>query len=101
MLDQGVILWGMHAGRTGDADHVFLHTSFAAIGWPGMGDLSALQPTREAFGNMPEARCSNNDVISRTRQSLQDSAALCVPGSSPANCAFRGLMRFCGRSQDD
>jgi restriction system protein len=42
-------LWGIHAGKTGDADRLFLKDNCIAIGWPKMGDLSALKPTRDAF----------------------------------------------------
>ena len=42
-------VWGIHAGRTGDADTLFLKNGVVALGWPHMGDLSALANTREAF----------------------------------------------------
>lgn len=42
-------LWGIHAGRTGDADALFLKQSCVAIGWEAMGDLSRLSADREAF----------------------------------------------------
>jgi restriction system protein len=38
-------LWGIHAGRTGDADSLFLKKNCVAVGWTKMGDLSALKPT--------------------------------------------------------
>lgn len=41
--------WGIQAGRTGDADSLFLHRGVVAIGWEKMGDLSKLPPDREAF----------------------------------------------------
>ncbi len=41
--------WGIHAGRTGDADTFFLKKSCVAIGWPEIGNLSALPADREAF----------------------------------------------------
>lgn len=44
-----VTIWGLHAGRTGDADTLFLKKNFIAIGWAPMGDLSAIASTREAF----------------------------------------------------
>jgi len=43
------IVWGLHAGKTGDADIVFLGKSFVALGWPKVGDLSSLPNDREAF----------------------------------------------------
>ena len=42
-------LWGIHAGRTGDADTLFLHKKVVAIGWHEMGDLSQLAGDRETF----------------------------------------------------
>ena len=42
-------LWGIHAGRTGNADSLFLQQRCIAIGWAEMGDLSRIAPDREAF----------------------------------------------------
>jgi len=42
-------LWGIHAGRTGDAERLFLKENRIGIGWDKVGDLSKLGPTREAF----------------------------------------------------
>ncbi len=42
-------VWGIHAGRTGDAHSLFLSKNVVAIGWHEIGDLSAIQPSREAF----------------------------------------------------
>lgn len=44
-----VNLWGIHAGKTGDADSLFLNKNRIAVGWLKMGDLAALKPDREAF----------------------------------------------------
>lgn len=41
--------WGIHAGRTGDADSLFLKGGCVAIGWSKLGDLSKLPADREAF----------------------------------------------------
>jgi restriction system protein len=49
MNDQDVTLWGIHGGRTGDADSLFLKKNVVAIGWHAMGDLSKLPPDRDAF----------------------------------------------------
>ena len=49
MRETETILWGIHAGRTGDADTLFLKSNCIAIGWAKMGDLSALKPDRDAF----------------------------------------------------
>lgn len=42
-------IWGIHGGRTGDADTLFLKKSIIAIGWAKLGDLSMLGASREAF----------------------------------------------------
>jgi len=42
-------IWGIHAGRTGDADALFLKQGCIAIGWAAMDDLSVLSADREAF----------------------------------------------------
>jgi len=49
MTEQDVTLWRIHGGKTGDADSLFLKKGFIAIGWANMGDLSTLEPNREAF----------------------------------------------------
>ncbi len=43
------ILWGIHAGKTGDADSLFLHKKVIAIGWREMGDLNKIAADRDAF----------------------------------------------------
>ncbi len=42
-------MWGIHAGRTGDAEKLFLDHGLIALGWPKLGDLGSLTPDREAF----------------------------------------------------
>jgi restriction system protein len=42
-------VWGVHGGRTGDADTLFLKKGYVAIGWSKIGNLGALAPDREAF----------------------------------------------------
>jgi restriction system protein len=41
--------WGIHAGKTGDADELFLKKNCIALGWAKMGNLASLAPDREAF----------------------------------------------------
>jgi restriction system protein len=48
-VDADATVWGIHAGKTGDADSLFLKHGCVAIGWPKMGDLSQLKAEREAF----------------------------------------------------
>lgn len=43
-----VPIWGIHAGRTGDADSLFLQSKVVAIGWEEFGDLTKWK-TREEF----------------------------------------------------
>ena len=49
MSENESTIWGIHAGRTGDADTLFLKSNCIAIGWAKMGDLALLKPDREAF----------------------------------------------------
>jgi restriction system protein len=49
MADREPIFWGIHAGKTGDADTLFLKGQCVALGWTKMGDLESLKPNREAF----------------------------------------------------
>jgi len=50
MKDYGnATLWGIHGGQTGDADSIFLKKNQVALGWDKMGDLGALEATRDAF----------------------------------------------------
>ena len=43
------VIWGLHGGKTGDADALFLKKNLIGIGWTKMPDLSHLKPDREAF----------------------------------------------------
>jgi restriction system protein len=42
-------IWGIHAGKSGDADSLFLSKNCIGLGWLKMGDLAVLHPSREAF----------------------------------------------------
>jgi restriction system protein len=42
-------IWGIHAGKAGDAASLFLSKSCVALGWHSMGDLSKLAPTRDSY----------------------------------------------------
>src|ERR1051325_629378 len=42
-------IWGIHAGKTGDAHSLFLNKNVVAVGWVEMGDLSPIPPNRDAF----------------------------------------------------
>jgi restriction system protein len=41
-------IWGIHAGRYGEADSLFLKKGYIALGWEKMPDLSTIVPTRDA-----------------------------------------------------
>src|SRR5271168_3622746 len=42
-------IWGIHGGKTGDADSLFLKKNLIGVGWTKIGDLSKLKPDRDAF----------------------------------------------------
>lgn len=42
-------IWGIHAGRTGDADTLFLRKNCVAVGWGKMGNLGPIKADRESF----------------------------------------------------
>jgi restriction system protein len=42
-------IWGIHGGRTGDADTLFLKHNTVALGWTTVGDLSKPKGNRDAF----------------------------------------------------
>lgn len=42
-------IWGIHAGRSGDAHELFLKKDVVAIGWHEVGDLSKIGKDRDAF----------------------------------------------------
>ena len=49
MVTQERTIWGIHGGKTGDADSLFLKKNFVALGWHKCGDLGNLPADREAF----------------------------------------------------
>src|SRR5467141_3768218 len=42
-------IWGIHGGKTGDADSLFLRGHCIALGWAKLGNLGKLPADREAF----------------------------------------------------
>lgn len=48
-------IWGIHAGKTGDADSLFLKKNVVALGWIEMGDIGKFPPDREAFKEQVKA----------------------------------------------
>ncbi|MDQ8206185.1 restriction endonuclease [Coraliomargarita sp. SDUM461003] len=49
MAQENKTLWGIHGGKTGDADSIFLKSKCIALGWDKMPDLSTLGGDREVF----------------------------------------------------
>jgi restriction system protein len=49
MAEAENVIWGIHGGRMGDADDLFLRRHHIAIGWEKIGDLSTLKASRDAF----------------------------------------------------
>lgn len=49
MADKEPVVWGIHAGRTGVADNLFLKKNYIALGWAEMGDLGKLKADRDTF----------------------------------------------------
>lgn len=42
-------IWGIHGGKTGDANSLFFKKDCVAIGWAKIGDLSKIPPDRESY----------------------------------------------------
>ena len=42
-------VWGIHAGKTGDAHSIFIKKNLVALGWHDMGDIGKLPANRDAF----------------------------------------------------
>jgi len=49
MTNPETVVWGIHAGRGGQADELFLGRHCIALGWEELGDLSKLAGDRESF----------------------------------------------------
>jgi len=49
MAPESAVFWGIHAGKRGEADSLFLKGQCIAVGRPKVGDLSAIPSDREAF----------------------------------------------------
>ena len=56
--------WGIHGGRKGEADSIFLREKFVALGWKKLEDLSTLKPDREAFKKIVAAAYPDNKPAS-------------------------------------
>ncbi|HEU4714873.1 MAG TPA: restriction endonuclease [Pyrinomonadaceae bacterium] len=84
-------IWGMHAGKTGDADSLFLHQNRIALGWRNVGDLSGIKPDREAFKNRvgavypdlkPGAKINSASQLFRFVHEMNDGDLVCYPSKA-------------------
>lgn len=71
-------LWGIHAGRRGDADSLFLQKNVVAVGWQELGDITAIGADRiwgrPLFSNcryLMEGRSRLRWVVTRARPAIQ------------------------------
>lgn len=48
-MTRDTVVWGIHGGKTGDADGLFLKKNVVALGWEAMGDLSKIPADKDAF----------------------------------------------------
>lgn len=69
------IVWGIHAGKLGEADTLFLDTNKIALGWSEISDLETIPATRDAF-----------------KQKIKETYPNAKPGSWPNNAGQ--LFRF-------
>jgi hypothetical protein len=46
-------IWGIHAGKTGDAHTLFKENNVMALGWMEMGDLNTANTAPAALSLMP------------------------------------------------
>ena len=49
MMAKDTTIWGIHGGRTGDADTLFLKKDLIALGWLKIPDLGKLKADRESY----------------------------------------------------
>jgi len=52
MSDEDKTIWGIHAGRLGEASSLFLKKSAIAIGWHEMGDITRIRAGRETLKHL-------------------------------------------------
>lgn len=76
-------IWGIHAGKSGNADELFLKQKRIAVGWAKVGDLTTLIPNRDAFKE-------------RVAQAYPAMTAGAIPGSAGQLFRFMHEMK-----QDD
>jgi restriction system protein len=55
-------VWGIHGGRTGDAETLFLRQARIALGCSALSSLANLPPAREAFKQAAAAACPDKKL---------------------------------------
>lgn len=91
MANTDVTIWGIHAGRTGDADTLFLQKNRIALGWHEVGNLSEIAPEREAFKKKianvypamtPGARINSASQLYRFMHEMKAGDLVCYPSKA-------------------
>src|SRR5690606_31745331 len=80
MSSEDSTVWGIHAGKTGDADSLFLNKGNIALGWDQLGNLKELAPNREA----------SKDAVSVTSHGYKPGA---VPVAARQNFRFTHVLK--------
>jgi len=57
-------IWGIHAGRGGEADSLFLKKNVVALAWHELGDLSKINPDRETLKELIKKTYPNKKPMS-------------------------------------
>ena len=91
MMNVERAIWGIHAGKTGDADSLFLQNNRVALGWHEMGDLSGIPAEREAFKNRvarvypemkPGAKINSASQLFRFLHEMKVGDLVCYPSKA-------------------
>jgi len=89
-MDDNITLWGIHAGRSGEAESLFLNKKVIALGWEAIGDLKAIGDNREAFKAYYASKYPDVNAIKQ--------AYLC---KAPSNQVHAGDIVLFYRSKDE
>jgi restriction system protein len=91
MSNSDDVLWGIHAGKTGDADSLFLQKNRIALGWHEVGDLAGIQSDRESFKNRvasvypdltPGAKINCSSQLFRFVHEMKAGDLVCYPSKA-------------------
>jgi restriction system protein len=84
-------IWGIHGGRTGDADSLFLQHDCVALGWHEVGDLRNLPAERDAFKNRvgdvyrdwtPGKKINAASQLFRSVHEMKEGDLVCYPSKA-------------------